>query len=118
MATITRQNLAEAGLTATYGAAAGGGDQVDNADGRTFLHVKNGGGSSINVTVAEQITGTTVDDPSLGTLTKASVVKAVAAGAEAFIGPFKKQAFNDDNNMLQITYSAVTSVTIAAIKFP
>ncbi len=118
MATLTRQTLTEEGITPTYATAAGGGDQVDNADGRTFLHVKNDSGGSITVTVAEQISGTTVEDPSFGKLTKASVAKAIAAGATAFIGPFKKQAFNDDNNMLQITYSGVTSLTIAAIKFP
>lgn len=118
MATLTRQNLVEAGLTATYVAASGGGDQVDNSDGRTFLHIKNGSGGSITVTVAEQITGTTVEDPGLGTLTKSSIVKAIAASGEAFLGPFKKQAFNDVNSRIQITYSGVTSLTIAAIKFP
>lgn len=119
MATLSRQTLVEEGLTASYGAAAGGGDQVDNSDGLTVLHVKNGGGGSIDVTVAEQIAGgTTVDSPTYGKLTKASVVKSVGAGAEAFIGPFKKAAFNDANNFIQITYSGVTSVTIAALKFP
>lgn len=118
MATLARQVLVEAGIVPAYAAATSGGDQVDNSDGRTFLHVKNGSGGSINVTIAEQIPGTTVEDPALGTLSKSSVVKAVAAAGEAILGPFKKSAFNDANNFLQITYSSATSVTIGAFKFP
>jgi hypothetical protein len=118
MPTLTRQVLGEDGLTASYVAAAGGGDQVVNTDGGTFLHIKNGSGGSITVTVAEQISGTTVTDPNLGKLTKANATKAIAAGAEAFFGPFKKQGFNDVNGNIQITYSSVTSLTIAALKLP
>jgi len=118
MATLTRQTLLEAGITPTFVSCAGGGDQVDNRDGRTFLYVKNGSGGSITVTVSEQISGTTVEDQNLGTLTKASVAKAIAAGAEAVLGPFKKAAFNDTNGRLQITYSGVTSLTISALAFP
>jgi hypothetical protein len=118
MATLSRQTLTEAGLTPTYNAANAGGDQVDNSDGRTFLHVKNASGGSITITIAEQISGTTVEDPALGTLTKTSVAKAVAAGAEAVIGPFKKAAFNDVNGFIQLTYSGVTTFTVAAFKFP
>lgn len=118
MATLTRQNLGELGLTATYAACTGGGDQVDNSDGRTFLHIKNASGASITVTVAEQISGTTVTDPSIGILTKASAAKAIAAAGEAFFGPFAKQGFNDSNSYIQIIYSGVTTLTIAALKFP
>lgn len=118
MATLSRQTLGEDGLTATYSAAAGGGDQADNSDGKTFLHIKNGGGGSVTVTVAEQVSGTTVEDPSLGKLTKASATKVIGAGAEAFFGPFKKLGFNDTNGMIQITYTGVTSLTIAALKLP
>ena len=118
MATLVRQVLGEDGLTATYAAAAGGGDQVTNTDGKTFLHIKNGSGGSITVTVAEQISGTTVQSPQYGKLTKASVTKAIAAGAEGFIGPFAKAGFNDVNGNLQITYTGVTSLTIAAIYIP
>ena len=35
---------------------------------------------------------------SFGTVTKSNVVKAVAAGQDAYIGPFKQSAFNDPNN--------------------
>ena len=118
MATLTRQTLGEDGLTASYAACASGGDEVTNSDGATFLHVKNGGGSAVTVTVAEQISGTTVESPNYGKLTKANATKSINAGAEAFFGPFKKQGFNDEDGNIQITYSGVTSLTIAALKLP
>ena len=118
MATLTREVLGESGLDATYVAASGGGDQVDNSDGRTVLHVKNGGGGSITVTVAEQLSGSTIQDPSYGTLSKSDATLVITAGDEGFFGPFKKGAFNDTSQYIQITYSGVTSVTIAALKFP
>lgn len=115
MAALTRQNLAEAGLNATYVAASGGGDTVPN-DGETFLHVKNGGVGSINVTVAAAVA--TVFKEGFGTLVRGNIVVAVPNGAERFIGPFPPSAFNDVNGSVPITYSGVTSVTVAALKVP
>lgn len=113
MALLTRNRILEAGLTPVFVAAAAGGDQVDNADGKTFLHVKNGGGAGITVTITAQ--SVTAEDPKLGTVTKANIVKSIAAAGEAIIGPFKKQAFNNGSNQIAITYSGVTSVTVAAM---
>ena len=109
MATLTVQSLVKAGLNTTYGAAASGGDEFAN-DGDTFLHVKNGGGGSINLTVASQ-----VSDPNEGTIADDNVV-AVPAGEERMIGDFSQKAYNDSAGKCQLTYSGVTSVTIAAIK--
>lgn len=108
MAALTIQNLAKTGVVITYGAAAGGGDEFAN-NGKTFLHVKNGGGSSINVTIASQVT-----DPEPGTAAS-NIVIAVANGAEKMIGPFNQNGYNDVDGNVQVTYSAVTSVTVAAI---
>lgn len=116
MALLTVQKIVEAGLTPSFVAAAVGGDTADNSDGKTFIHVKNGGGGSINVTITAAAGVSPVADPKLGTLTKANIVKSVAAGAEAIIGPLKKQAFNNSSQQLSITYSGVTSVTVAALK--
>lgn len=113
MALLTRQKIVEAGLTPTFSTAAGGGDTVANADGKTYLHVKNGGGAGITVTVTAQTVSR--EDPHLGTLAKANISKAIAAGAEAIIGPLKKQAFNNVSDIVAITYSGVTSVTVAAL---
>lgn len=112
MATLTRQKLLTAGLLGTYSSAAAGGDVVTNSDGKTFLHVKNGSGASINVTITAQQTSTEVNH--YGTLTVSNVVVAVGAGAEKFIGPFPQTAYNNSSDQIAITYSAVTTVTIAA----
>lgn len=112
MATLTATTVDEAGVEPTLDAAAGGGDQFLN-NGVEFLYVKNGGGGSITVTItAQTTTGTT----SLGQITKANASQAVSAGAEAFIGPFPKAAFNDSNGYAQVTYSGVTSVEVKVLK--
>lgn len=53
MADLTVQTPTLAGLNPTFAAASVGGDAFLN-DGNTYLHVKNGGGGSINVTVDSQ----------------------------------------------------------------
>lgn len=107
IATLSVQDVTSAGTVPTYAAAAGGGDQFSN-DGKTYLHVKNGGGSSINVTIASQVAcsqGSTHN-----------TVVAVANGAEKMIGPFPPERFNDASGFVQVTYSAVTSVTVGAFQ--
>ena len=96
----------------TYSAAAAGdGDTADN-NGSTFLHIKNGGGGEITATITAETTS--VESNIYGDLTKANASIAISGSAEAFIGPFKPAAFNDDGQ-IAITYSGVTSVTIAAL---
>lgn len=116
MAILTRQNLIETGISITESAAGGAGDKATNTDGKTILLVKNGSAGSITVTVTEQIANPT--DPNYGILTKSDVSKAVAAGAIAVIGPFPVAAFNDSNGDVNISYSAATSVTVAALRIP
>jgi len=96
------------GILPTYGSAAAGGDDFSN-DGKTFLHIKNGGGASINATVTSQVA-----TPPAGTAAANKVV-AVAAGSEQMIGPINATGFNDASGKVQISYSAVASVTVAAI---
>jgi len=112
MAELTLQRITEAGGTVTYSAAAAGdGDTADN-NGSTFLHIKNGGGGEITATITAE--KTSVESNIYGDLTKANASIAISGSAEAFIGPFKPAAFNDDGQ-IAITYSGVTSVTIAAL---
>lgn len=113
MALLTKQKIVEAGLTPAFGAATVSGDTIDNSDGKTILHYKNASAGAITVTVASQLAAQ--EDPKLGTVTKGNIVKVIAAGAEAIIGPFKKQAFNNGNNQISVTYSGVTSLTVAAL---
>ena len=112
MAELTIQQITEAGGSVTYSAAAGGGDTADNG-GSTFLNIKNGGGSEITVTITAQTTS--VESSIYGDLTKANASIAIAASGEAFIGPFKPSSFNNTDGEIAITYSGVTSVTIAAL---
>jgi hypothetical protein len=115
MATLTAQAVVDTGLEATYSAAAAGGDQFSNT-GIQFVHVKNGAGGDITLTVTAQNTQT----PSIsgyGVGTKSNSVTTVTAGEERFIGPFPKQAFNDTSGNAQITYSSTASVTLAIIQF-
>lgn len=96
-------------------AAAAGGDSVANVDGKAEFWINNGGGASINVTIL-------VQNPSQFTasgvpVTLASIVVAVPAGTSRLFGPFSPSAYNDAAGFVQITYSAVTSVTIGAYAY-
>lgn len=115
MAVLTKQKISLTGLAPTYAAAAAGGDSFvnDQADGsRTFLHVKNGGGSSINVVIddpnSQGPTGATQFNPDL--------TVAVPNGSERIIGPLGSR-FNDANGSVAVTYSGTTSVTVAVLYF-
>lgn len=108
MAALTIQQSSLAGLTPAYAAASVGGDTITN-DGKVVLHVKNGGATSINVTVVSTA-------PARPGLAPASNVVAVPAGGERIIGPLDASAFNDANGAVSITYSGTTTVTVAAIR--
>lgn len=107
MATLTTQQITTAGTIPTYTAATGGGGDEFAPGDRTFLHVKNGGGSSINVTV--------VTPGSAYGQAIADVVVAIAAGAEKMIGPFGAAGFQGADALVSVTYSAVTTVTAAVL---
>ena len=91
-------------------AAASGGDAFVN-EGETFLYVKNTDAVSKNVTIAGQRTC-----PFGVAAGSHNSVTAVALNEEKLIGPFNKSRFNDANGKVQVTYSAVTGVTVAAVK--
>lgn len=108
MAQLTVQNLGLTGLNKTMvSATSGAGDKFLN-DGKTKLFVKNGSASSINVTVASpQLCSHGGTHP---------VVVAVPAGAEIMIGDFDPARFNDATGNVTVTYSAVTTVTVAVVR--
>lgn len=106
MATLAYQQSKLAGSTITSVAASAGGDKV-TPNGRGALLVTNGDVASKTVTVVTP--GNTQygqDDP--------DVAVTVAAGATALIGPFP-QGLAGTDGLVAITYSAVASVTVAAI---
>lgn len=108
MATLTVQTSLLTGITPSYTAAASGGDEFAN-DGNTMLHLKNGGGGSVTVTVNSLVNcNQGVDHNSVTTIT---------AGAEAIIGPFDITRFNaPSTGRAAVTYSGVSSLTVGAFK--
>lgn len=109
MAVLSLQTITAAGLTPSYGSAAAGGDKVSLGASNIFLHVKNGGGSPITVTLTTQANnykGLTVPDRTV----------SVAASGEKMIGPIDPALHSDTNNQVAIGYSSVTSVTVAALR--
>jgi|SRR5262245_27757396 len=96
-----------AGITPTYASATSGGDTFLNVDGRTYLEVKNGSGSPITVTVKckEFCSQGEAHDV---------VVSVAATTGHVKIGPFIPSEFNDGANLVTVTYSGVTSLTVAA----
>ena len=112
MATITAQKITQAGLIPVYAASAAAGDKVLNT-GIEYFHVKNASSASVTSTVTPVIT--TVVDPLLGTLVKETATLVLAAGKEGFLGPFETEAFNSTLGTIEIEYTAVASITVAAL---
>lgn len=110
MALLTSQSASAAGTQLSYASAAGGGDTFANS-GKEFIHVKNGSGSPITVTIAAQ------HACSFGVTNAAhDLTVTVGAGADKMIGPFDKDRFNDTDGLVHVGYSLATSVTVAVIK--
>ena len=112
MATLTAQQITQAGLKPTTVTPDAGGDKLANT-GEQFFHVENESGSSITATVVPVVT--TVVDPLLGTLKKENAVLSLSAGEDGFLGPFEVDAFNDTDGNITITCSAQTSIKLSAL---
>ncbi len=74
-------------------------------DGKTFIHVKNGGGSPDTVTIVSQ--------NSEDGLAVADRTVVVPAGEERMIGPLLPHVYNDGDGLVNFTHSFITSVTQA-----
>lgn len=111
MATLTVNEIALTGLddSSVHGAAAAGGDAIPNT-GREFVEVINGGASPCVVTITAQ--------GSAHGQAYADSTVTVAAGGQKKIGPFSTLVFNDSNQLVQLSYDQVSSVTVAAFKLP
>lgn len=103
MALLTVQQIDLDGLTPAFVAAAAGGDTFAN-NGRTYVHVVNGGAGASVVTVDSVSNCNQGFDHNAG--------GSVAAGAEALFGPFPAARFNDVDELVSVTYDVVTSVTV------
>jgi hypothetical protein len=105
VAILTTQKATITGTTYATQAAAAGGDKV--LPGGALL-VANGGGSPITVTVAVPgLTRYGLADP--------DVTVSVTNAQARLIGPFPSDLADPTDGYVNITYSGVTSVTVAAI---
>lgn len=110
MADLTIQTVVLGGLAPTYAAAAAG-DTFPN-DGRTILHVKNSNAATRTITVESQrpvVPGYAQAD---------NAVVVAATTGDDMIGPFDPNVWNNSTGRCEITYSATTGLTIAAIRIP
>ena len=106
MATLTVQDITTSGLEPDFSAADVAGDKFA-WDRYRFLHVKNGGASPVTVDVVSQ-------RGAVPGLAPANIEVTIPAGEERIIGPFDKDGFRKADGMVEVTYSGVTSVTVAA----
>jgi hypothetical protein len=109
MATLTVNTVARTGLSSHAGAltaAAGGGDVFSN-DGRTFIEVDNAHTSAQSVNIQAWIEGAWL------TVRTISVTNA----QRRIIGPFPMD-WNNASGQINLTYSAVTALTVGVYTLP
>lgn len=105
MAELTVRNILIAGLVKAALGAAATTDTFDN-DGKTIAEIANGSGGTCTVTVTGQV--------SLQHGVAATQTVAIPDGETWLVGPFPERYFNTDGaNEVSITYSTVSSVTVA-----
>lgn len=115
MAAFTIHSQDIDGIAITFENAAAGGDTfVNDATERTYIIAKNADASSTNITFTNQLTAEKV--PGFGQIDFSDKVIAVAAGATKVIGPFKAKQWNNTSGAVAVSYSSVTSLTMAAVK--
>ena len=107
MADLTAQNVSATGLSPTYAAADVAGDAFVN-NGQRLLAVRNDDASDKTVTIDSQAQCDQGFDH--------DIAVTVAAGGEQIIGPFPPARWNDADRKVQVSYSAVTSVTVAVLE--
>lgn len=107
---ISVQQVSLSGIAPSFSA----GDQANGHqfanDGRTFLEVKNTGGSACTVTIRAngyKIGGVTIQD---------QTVSVPATTGDRMIGPFDQSIFNQSGGVVNVDLSTGTGITIAAFK--
>ena len=103
---LTVQNATLDGLDIVYTAANADGNYFTN-NGKTVLLVKNGSGGDITVTTDSQVNSNQGYDNDEDAV--------IGAGDTNSVGSFNKNRFNDSDGYVQVTYSSVTSITVAAV---
>lgn len=103
---LTIQNIHRNGLTPSYASANVDGHSIQNG-GQEFIHVKTVG-TACTVTVE---TPNTVDGQAIGDRTI-----VIGTNSERLIGPFPARDYSRSDGTVNINFSAVTAVTIAAFR--
>lgn len=104
---LTPQKFTTLGLAPNYVTPDAAGVSL-RSSGKQVLHVKNGSGSSITVTlkIGATIEGQAVTNPTA----------TVGAGTDKFFGPFSDNYDQPDGtDTVYVDLSAVTSVTVACL---
>jgi hypothetical protein len=111
MANLNVQPIALEGLDPVYSAADSNGDSF-RPGGRVFIHVINSSGSSVTVTVDDALTvaprGARAFDPDVDVVVEPS--------GERFIGPVAPERFRGENGDVEVSYSDVTGLEVAALR--
>lgn len=106
MADLSYQQSEITGIAVTFANAAAGGDTVAvNARGLLLVRNQDAAAKTVTVVVPGTKYGQALPD----------VPVAVDAGATAAIGPFPADLADPTTGRVHVTYSAVTSVTVAAV---
>ena len=105
---LAPQEIVRTGLSPTFSAADGSNQNAFDNNGQTHIHVKNGGGAPINVTI---------DTPGMvDGLAVSNLVVAVPNGGERIIGPFPTSVYNQPDGKVYVDWSSATSVTVAVLR--
>jgi len=107
MAALSTQTVNRTGITLSFSSCAGGGDTFTPGP-QTMLYVKNGGGTAQTVTVAAN--SSVYNDIALPNL-----AVSVSGSSEKTFGPFPPAVYAGSSGTAAITYSGVSSLTIAVI---
>lgn len=112
MALLSTQAITRAAITPSFAAATGGGDTF--VPGRNVcLRVKNGSGSPITVTVV------TPRNDQVGNAVADNTFSVPATTGDVTAGPWPAEIYADPvTGVANITYSGVTTLTVAALDTP
>lgn len=108
VATLATQQINFAGLSPTFAAAGGSGDQFVPGE-RTFLCFRNSNAATRTVTIDSKVASNYGTDVDIGPIT------LPATTGEVWLGPFGPQRFAGATGLGDIAYSATAGVTVAVV---
>jgi len=112
MALHTPQNISEDGIVPILAGVTAGDNTWENT-GSEIIMIVNGGEDAITIDV--EVVVTSLDMPTYGEVTKRDASLVVAGTSTGIIGPFPAPAYNDDDGIVNFTFTSATSVTVAVL---